>query len=55
MAVVTGASSGLGAQLCIDLARAGTTVVGLARSTERLEKLATDLRTFTPGVGHHHL
>ena len=51
MAVVTGASSGLGAQLCRDLARAGATVVGLARTTERLEKLATDLRTFTPASG----
>ena len=51
VAVVTGASSGLGAQLSVDLARAGATVWGLARSTERLEKLATDLRTFTPGSG----
>ena len=51
VAVVTGASSGLGAQLSIDLARAGATVWGLARNTERLEKLATDLRTFTPGSG----
>ena len=51
VAVVTGASSGLGAQLCIDLTRAGATVVGLARNTERLEKLATDLRIFTPGSG----
>jgi NAD(P)-dependent dehydrogenase (short-subunit alcohol dehydrogenase family) len=48
IAVVTGASSGLGAQLSMDLARAGATVVGLARTTERLEKLATDLRTFSP-------
>jgi NAD(P)-dependent dehydrogenase (short-subunit alcohol dehydrogenase family) len=51
VAVVTGASSGLGAQLSIDLARAGATVWGLARNTERLEKLATDLRTFTPASG----
>jgi NAD(P)-dependent dehydrogenase (short-subunit alcohol dehydrogenase family) len=49
--VVTGASAGLGAQLCRDLARAGATVVGLARNRERLEKLATDLRTFTPASG----
>jgi hypothetical protein len=49
VAVVTGASSGLGAQLSMDLARAGATVVGLARSTDRLDKLATDLRTFSPG------
>ncbi len=51
VAVVTGASSGLGAQLAVDLARAGATVYGLARNTERLEKLATDLRTFAPASG----
>jgi NAD(P)-dependent dehydrogenase (short-subunit alcohol dehydrogenase family) len=51
VAVVTGASSGLGAQLSVDLARAGATVHGLARTTERLDKLATDLRTFTPCSG----
>ena len=51
VAVVTGASSGLGAQLSVDLARAGATVYGLARNTERLDKLATDLRTFTPASG----
>jgi NAD(P)-dependent dehydrogenase (short-subunit alcohol dehydrogenase family) len=48
VAVVTGASSGLGAHLCIDLARAGAVVVGLARSTDRLDKLATDLQSFSP-------
>ena len=51
VAVVTGASSGLGAQLAVDLARAGATVYGLARNAERLEKLTTDLRTFTPASG----
>jgi NAD(P)-dependent dehydrogenase (short-subunit alcohol dehydrogenase family) len=51
VAVVTGASTGLGAQLSVDLARAGATVFGLARNAERLDKLATDLRTFTPGSG----
>ncbi len=47
--MVTGASAGLGAQLSVDLARAGAIVVGLARNAERLDKLETDLRTFTPG------
>ncbi len=51
VAVVTGASAGLGAQLSRDLARAGATVVGLARNVERLEKLETDLRTFAPASG----
>ncbi len=46
--VVTGASAGLGAQLCRDLARAGASVVGLARSTDRLDTLAAELRTHAP-------
>jgi NAD(P)-dependent dehydrogenase (short-subunit alcohol dehydrogenase family) len=48
LAVVTGASAGLGAQLCLDLARAGATVVGLARNAERLDALAATLRADSP-------
>ena len=48
VAVVTGASAGLGAQLCRDLARAGATVVGIARSTGRLEGLAAEVRVHSP-------
>jgi NAD(P)-dependent dehydrogenase (short-subunit alcohol dehydrogenase family) len=48
LAVVTGASAGLGAQLCLDLARAGATVVGLARSADRLEFLSAALRDLSP-------
>jgi NAD(P)-dependent dehydrogenase (short-subunit alcohol dehydrogenase family) len=48
VAVVTGASAGLGAQLCLDLARAGATVVGLARNAERLDALAMTMRAVSP-------
>jgi short-subunit dehydrogenase len=49
VAVVTGASAGLGAQLCVDLARAGATVVGVARNAERLGTLSTQLASLSPG------
>jgi NAD(P)-dependent dehydrogenase (short-subunit alcohol dehydrogenase family) len=48
LAIVTGASAGLGAQLCLDLAGAGATVVGLARNAERLDALAATLRAASP-------
>jgi short-subunit dehydrogenase len=48
IAVVTGASRGLGRQLCIDLARRGAVVVGLARDAERLEVLAKEVEGFSP-------
>lgn len=37
VAVVTGASGGIGASICLDLARAGLTVIGLARRVEMVE------------------
>jgi NAD(P)-dependent dehydrogenase (short-subunit alcohol dehydrogenase family) len=49
VAVVTGASSGLGAQLCLDLVHAGATVVGLARNAQRLESMFQMLSAVSPG------
>jgi NAD(P)-dependent dehydrogenase (short-subunit alcohol dehydrogenase family) len=49
VAVVTGASAGLGAQLCLDLLHAGATVMGLGRNEQRLEAMAKVLRSISPG------
>jgi 2-hydroxycyclohexanecarboxyl-CoA dehydrogenase len=48
VAVVTGASAGLGAQLCRDLASAGAIVIGLARNAERLDMLRAQLTEHSP-------
>jgi short-subunit dehydrogenase len=44
VAVVTGASSGIGRRLALDLAVRGATVVGLARRAELLRELEEELR-----------
>lgn len=51
-AIVTGASSGIGAAIVVDLLRAGVNVVGLARRKERVEQLSTNpslQRVTSPG------
>ncbi|WP_025898946.1 SDR family NAD(P)-dependent oxidoreductase [Sneathiella glossodoripedis] len=45
-ALVTGASSGLGWQFALTLARAGAKVSIAARSTDKLEKLAAEIESF---------
>ncbi|MDZ7807873.1 MAG: SDR family oxidoreductase [Gracilimonas sp.] len=43
IAIVTGASSGIGAEFCKMLVKNGSTVYGLARSKDKLKKLRSDL------------
>lgn len=45
VAIVTGASAGIGAAIALDLARAGVIVVGLARRQERINELRQQLPT----------
>lgn len=48
VAVVSGASSGIGRQLSLELATRGATVVGVARRATLLESLGSELRAFAP-------
>ena len=48
VAVVTGASAGLGRRLALDLASAGAVVIGVARREERLLALVEEMRTHSP-------
>lgn len=48
VAVVTGASSGIGRSIALVLAARGATVVGLARRQDLLDELAPELRALTP-------
>jgi NAD(P)-dependent dehydrogenase (short-subunit alcohol dehydrogenase family) len=48
-AVVTGASSGLGRRIALDLAAAGADVVGIARREDRLKALGVDYRVCDVG------
>lgn len=49
VAVVTGASSGIGRALALTLAERGATVIGLARRKDLLDELAPELARRTPG------
>jgi NAD(P)-dependent dehydrogenase (short-subunit alcohol dehydrogenase family) len=53
LAVVTGASSGLGVETCRVLAGAGATVIMVARDMDKLEAVAQDLRQKNPEAQLH--
>lgn len=53
IAVVTGASAGIGAETVKSLAKHGINVIGLARRPERIEKMAKELGEL-PGKIHAH-
>jgi NAD(P)-dependent dehydrogenase (short-subunit alcohol dehydrogenase family) len=52
VAVVTGASSGLGRQLALDLASAGAVVVAMARREPELRELTDAMRRSSPRSGY---
>lgn len=53
IAVVTGASSGIGAAIVKELAKNGVNVIGLARRPEKIEEFAKELDE-TPGKIHSY-
>ena len=52
VAVVTGASAGLGRRLAADLAQAGAVVIGVARRDERLRALVEEMRESSPSSSY---
>ncbi|KAI8122960.1 hypothetical protein FF38_09615 [Lucilia cuprina] len=53
VAVITGASSGIGAKIALKLANAGVIVIGLARRTNLIDDLSKDIEGDGKIVSHH--
>ena len=47
VAMVTGASSGIGREFCLDLAKAGCRIIAAARRNDRLESLCDQINRLT--------
>ncbi|CAM8963029.1 unnamed protein product [Rhodiola kirilowii] len=47
--MVTGASSGIGRQICLDLARAGCRILAASRRVDRLKSLCDEINSFRSG------
>lgn len=52
VALVTGASAGIGAAICKALVKEGLIVVGCAREVEKIQELADDIEAKPPGKLH---
>lgn len=48
---MTGASSGIGREICLDLARTGCRIVAAARRVDRLNTLCDEINGMEGGVG----
>lgn len=52
VALVTGASTGIGAAICKALVKEGLIVVGCARNVEKIKEVAADIQGEPPGKLH---
>lgn len=49
--LVTGASTGIGREICLDLARTGCKIVAAARRLDKLNILCSEINAMENGVG----